>query len=269
MRKRRVWTPALLVVMAIGCAYSSAKQTDSTNDRQAVELRKREADAEPAYREAVAKASKGEATRTLDAIEAALRAGACPTRVLTEPAFAGLHFEPRFRELIREFARQSSTVLVVPDEPGTSMIVSGRVRDEAGNPIANALLLVFHADVKGEYTPTKPMDEPHSRIFGYRRTDEQGQYQFRTVRPGGYQNAVLLGGKDRLIPAHIHFEVSADGFEPARFQMVFDDDPRMDDHLRKTWSPSIKAPIVVVSRDDSGGERCSWDIVLGPRSNPD
>jgi protocatechuate 3,4-dioxygenase beta subunit len=260
--KRTVWMLALSTVIEAGCAASAASSSDLAEKRGRVEVRAHEAEAEPAYRAALAAASEGNSTRTLEVLEIALRAGACPTRVLAEQAFAVLHVETRFHELIRVHARPSFTVLVTSDEPGSPMVVSGSVRDTAGIPIANALLLVFHADLKGEYTPTKPMDEPHSRIFGYLRTDENGRFEFRTVRPGGYRNAVPLDGKDRLIPEHIHFEVSADGFEPTRFQMVFDDDPRIDDHWRKIWAPSVKAPIVKVSRDDTGVQICRHDVTL-------
>lgn len=221
-----------------------------------------EASAEPKYLQAVAAAREGNAERTLDALEAALDAGACPTRALTEKAFADLHVTERFHELIRKHARQSSTVLVISGEPGTPMVVSGVVRDAAGRPIAGARLHVFHADVKGEYTPTKAMDEARSRIFGYLLTDGEGWYEFKTVRPGGYANAVRLDGADRLIPQHIHFEVRADGFKPRDFQMVFDDDPRMDDHWRNLWAGSQKAPIVSVLHESPEKQTCIHDILL-------
>lgn len=225
-------------------------------------VRAAEVQAEPAYQSALSAAKSDDNTRTLDAIDAALRAGASPTRILAESAFADLHVEERFHALIREYARQGPIVLVTPDEPGPTMVVSGVVKDVAGRPIESALVHVFHADVKGEYTPAKPMDEPHSRIFGCLRTDAEGWYQFRTVRPGGYQKPVTLDGKERFIPQHIHFEVSADGFETSRFQMVFDDDPRMDDHWRHSWAPAVKAPIVRVARDPAGRESCELDIAL-------
>jgi len=259
---REVWILALSIVIEVGCAASPGTPTEAADDRRPVDVRAREAEAEPAYRAALAAAAEGNAERTLEAIEVALRADACPTRVLTEHAFAVLHVETRFHELIHVYARQSTTVLVTSDEPGSHMVVTGTVRDTTGIPIIHALLHVFHADSKGEYTPSKPMDEPHSRIFGYLRTDENGRYEFRTVRPGGYRNAVHLDGKDRLIPEHIHFEVTADGFEPTRFQMIFDDDPRIDDHWRKIWAPSVKAPIVKVSRDDTGVQICRQDVTL-------
>lgn len=185
----------------------------------AADHRAREVEAEPAYQRALTVAREGDAPRTLDAVEAALREGACPTRVLTEAAFANLHVEARFHELIRAHAGQSSTVLVTPGEP-------------------------------------------RSRIFGYLRTDDAGHFEFRTIRPGGYQNAVELDGQKRLIPEHIHFEVSAEGYKSIQFQMVFEDDPRMDDHWRTVWAPSMKAAVVAVSRDATGMQTIRHEITL-------
>jgi len=225
-------------------------------------VRAAETQAEPAYQAALSIAKGGDATPTLNAVEVALRAGACPTRALTESVFADLHVEERFHALIREHARQGPSVLVTPNEPGPPLVVSGVVKDDAEHPIENALVHVFHADVMGEYTPAKAMDEPHSRIFGFLRTNAEGRYQFRTIRPGGYQKPVTLDGKERYIPQHIHFEVSADEFDTTRFQMVFDDDPRMDDHWRKSWAPTVKAPIVRVTHDSAELQTSELDITL-------
>jgi protocatechuate 3,4-dioxygenase beta subunit len=190
------------------------------------------------------------------------------TSALTDADLAGLHSSPAFRDLIREHQRSHTTRLVTSDEPGEAMIVFGQVVDDAGNPIPQVLIYVFHADIKGEYTRMSPMDEPNARIFGYLRTDRLGRYEFRTTRPGGYQKPVTLDGKERLIPQHIHFEVTAPGFQPRRFQMVFDDDPRMDEHWR-SWAAANNFPVVQVTRDPDGTQRCSCDITLSKGSATD
>jgi protocatechuate 3,4-dioxygenase beta subunit len=43
-------------------------------------------------------------------------------------------------------------------------------------------------------------DRRHARLFGYLRTDENGKFEFSTVKPKGYPNSTL--------PAHIHIEIS-------------------------------------------------------------
>jgi transcriptional regulator GlxA family with amidase domain/protocatechuate 3,4-dioxygenase beta subunit len=219
----------------------------------------RELAAEPLYERALSCARDGQRGALLDAVEAALNAGACSTRTLIEPAFADLHGEPRFRTLIRDHA-QWSTNLAIAGEPGQALRVSGVVRDDSGRAVRGALLYVFHADSHGQYTRDKPMDERHARLFGYLRTDAEGRYEFLTIRPGGYAKPY----EGHYIPQHIHYEVSADGFSPRRFQLVFDDDPRMaDEHWRKCAAEQ-KNPVARGSRDAEGVQHCTCDSELQP-----
>src|SRR5262245_16547094 len=71
------------------------------------------------------------------------------------------------------------------DTAGTPAIVSGRVLDLAGNPIAGARLDVWQADSTGLYdSQYQHSDDLHMR--GMFRTDADGGYMVRTVRPVCY-----------------------------------------------------------------------------------
>ncbi|MGH9246701.1 MAG: protocatechuate 3,4-dioxygenase subunit alpha [Acidimicrobiales bacterium] len=74
-----------------------------------------------------------------------------------------------------------------PDHPD-AMRLEGRVTDGAGEPVADALLEIWHADPAGRYAhPDDPRArECDPRFTGYARaaTDPNGQYRFVTVRPG-------------------------------------------------------------------------------------
>jgi protocatechuate 3,4-dioxygenase beta subunit len=163
----------------------------------------------------------------------------------------------RLRNIIRNYTRQATTVLVPPDEPGEPLIVSGTIRDTGGQPIAGALMYVFHADAKGYYTPDRPMDEPNARLFGYMKTAADGCYQFRTIRPGGYPQAP--------IPQHIHMTVTAPGYRDHKCrstcQLVFEDDPRMTAEWQ-AWAEKGGNPVLSVTRDQDGVRKCVYDIVL-------
>ena len=100
-----------------------------------------------------------------------------------------------------------------------------------------------------------------SRLFAWIRPDASGAYSFRSIRPGGYPRALKLDGVERLIPAHVHYEISAPGFESKRFQLVFDDDPRMDAHWRQ-WAKDGGHPVAHPQRDASGVWQARCDIVL-------
>ncbi len=150
--------------------------------------------------------------------------------------------------------------LAPKSEPGVKLVVRGTVRDEGGKPVPGAVLRVFQTDARGWYTPTKVMDEPNARLQGYVRTGADGRYEVRTIRPGGYPHAPNARKSER-IPAHIHFEVRAEGFALRRLQLVFDDDPRMTPYWRE-WAKKDRNPIAKVERGYGGKRSCKCEIVL-------
>jgi protocatechuate 3,4-dioxygenase beta subunit len=107
------------------------------------------------------------------------------------------------------------------DKKGLPTLVSGRVFDLDRKPIAGALLDVWQAQTSGLYDSQDPdLHEMHMR--GKFHTDAEGRYLVRTVRPVHYPipsdgpvGAMLRAtGRHPWRPAHIHFVVSAQGYEP-------------------------------------------------------
>jgi protocatechuate 3,4-dioxygenase beta subunit len=156
----------------------------------------------------------------------------------------------------------SSITLVSDSEPGQRLTIHGRVGGENGKPVAGARLHVYQTDASGRYTPGKPMDEPHARLAGWLRTDMDGKFELHTIRPGGYPKAVRLGDRDRKIPAHIHIDITADGYAPRKVQVVFSDDPRLSDPYWQDWVRTQGQPVVTVSQSTAGQ---AADLVLSLR----
>jgi len=118
------------------------------------------------------------------------------------------------------------------DVRGTPMLISGRVLDPDGGPIDGALLDVWQADSSGLYdSQYAGSDELHLR--GRFRADRDGRYLVRTVRPVHYAipNDGPVGRMLRATnrhpwrPAHVHFVVSAEGYEPVTTHIFDDTDP--------------------------------------------
>jgi len=118
------------------------------------------------------------------------------------------------------------------DAGGTAMLISGRVLDPGGRPIGGALLDVWQADSSGLYdSQYTGSDELHLR--GLFRADRGGRYLVRTVRPVHYAipNDGPVGRMLRATnrhpwrPAHVHFVVSAEGYEPVTTHIFDDTDP--------------------------------------------
>jgi hydroxyquinol 1,2-dioxygenase len=107
------------------------------------------------------------------------------------------------------------------DKTAPPTLVGGRVLDLDGRPINGALLDVWQAQTSGLYDSQDPsLNEMHMR--GKFHSDSQGRYLVRTVRPVHYPipsdgpvGAMLRAtGRHPWRPAHIHFVVSAEGYEP-------------------------------------------------------
>jgi catechol 1,2-dioxygenase len=121
-------------------------------------------------------------------------------------------------------------------DPGEPLLMRGQVLSEDGQPIADALVEVWHANHLGNYSF---FDESQSS-FNLRRTirtDAGGNYSFQSVVPVGYsvppagktQQLLDLLGRHGHRPAHIHFFVSAPGYRKLTTQINIDGDPYLWD----------------------------------------
>ena len=110
---------------------------------------------------------------------------------------------------------------------GPRVIVYGRVMDQDGRGIPDALLEVWQANAGGRYRHEKdgylaPLD-PNFGGCGRTVTAEDGTYRFRTVLPGPYP---WPNGPNDWRPSHIHFSIFGSGFAQRLItQMYFEGDP--------------------------------------------
>jgi hydroxyquinol 1,2-dioxygenase len=104
---------------------------------------------------------------------------------------------------------------------GEPAFYSGRVLSADGRPLANAVLDVWSGDGEGNYDMQMP-GEPSMKARGKLRTDAEGRYWFRSIRPTFYPVptdgpvGLMLKkmGRHPYRPGHIHMIVSAEGYEP-------------------------------------------------------
>jgi catechol 1,2-dioxygenase len=121
-------------------------------------------------------------------------------------------------------------------DTGGVLIVHGVVRDAARQPVAGALVDVWHANTRGTYSGF----DPNQSAYNMRRrieTGEDGAYRFRTIMPSGYaappggatEKMLQAVGRHGNRPAHIHFFVSAPGHRHLTTQINIPGDPYVYD----------------------------------------
>ena len=91
---------------------------------------------------------------------------------------------------------------------GERILVSGRVLEDDGRPVRGALLEIWQANAAGRYRHDAdqhpaPLD-PNFSGAGRCLTDDDGRYQFTTIKPGAYP---WRNHPNAWRPAHIHFSV--------------------------------------------------------------
>jgi catechol 1,2-dioxygenase len=110
---------------------------------------------------------------------------------------------------------------ICQDGKGEPVLVRGRVTNARGKPIPGALLDVWQANEDGFYDVQQKGIQPDMNLRGVFTADEKGNYSFRSAYPRFYpiphDGSVgdMLKALDRnpYRPAHLHFMVSAPGYE--------------------------------------------------------
>ncbi len=153
----------------------------------------------------------------------------------------------------------SRIVITQPQKGEQPLLVEGQVVEADGKtPAADIVVYVFHTDASGVYN-AKHGAPP--RLRGWVRTDAQGRYAYRTIRPAPYP-----GGGDA---AHVHTQLWS-YVVPAQWgtSLLFADDPQLPvtDRLRSATLGRF-GYVCAPSRDAQGVQRCRHDLRLKKRGD--
>ena len=179
----------------------------------------------------------------------------------TEPTILGPFYVPDSPH--RDFGAS----MVEYDDGGEPAVLHGTVRDESGRPIPGAAIDVWQNAATGFYAVQQPDVQPPTNLRGVYRTDEQGRYEIRTVRPVPYPIPAdgpvgrLLAdtGRHPWRAAHIHANVSAAGFEPVTTHL-FDHE---SDYLDSDTVFGVKQSLIRdFVRGEDGVLHCESNFVL-------
>jgi protocatechuate 3,4-dioxygenase beta subunit len=149
-------------------------------------------------------------------------------------------------------------VIAPPGEPGQPLLVEGRVfRPDGKTPAGGVVVYVYQTDITGRYQKL-PGQPP--RLRGWMKTDAEGRYQYRTIRPAPYP------GND--IPAHVHTQLWGAGW-PAQYNedLNFADDRFVKEADRRRSSALGSFAFVCAPRLVAGVQHCTHNLRLKPQGD--
>jgi protocatechuate 3,4-dioxygenase beta subunit len=109
---------------------------------------------------------------------------------------------------------------------GQVIHMSCRVVDLAGAPVRRARIELWQANTHGRYTHPADVNpaplDPNFEGYAALRTDGDGHFSFKTVKPGAYP-----ASEDNIRPPHIHFDIAGKQTRLVT-QLYFPDEPLND-----------------------------------------
>ncbi|MFQ5520489.1 MAG: intradiol ring-cleavage dioxygenase [Candidatus Methylomirabilia bacterium] len=190
--------------------------------------------------------------------------------------------------ILGPFYRAGATELrfgdsIARDTKGEPTFFSGRVTDPDGKPIARALLDIWQAAPNGRYDNQDP-DQVEFSLRGKFRTDAEGRYAFRTVKPASYPiptdgpvgSMLAALGRHPWRPAHVHFIVSAQGYEPLTTHLFVKGDPYLESDAVFAVKSSLAVNFVRHDSSEEAAQRqvtppfytAEYDFGLKPAARP-
>lgn len=183
----------------------------------------------------------------------------------TEPTILGPFYVPESPE--RGFGES----MVEYADGGEPTVLRGRVLGVDGSPIAGALLDVWQNAATGFYAVQQPDEQGATNLRGRYRTNPDGAYEIRTVRPVPYPipddgpvgKLLAATGRHQWRAAHIHTKVSAEGYLPLTTHL-FD---RKSAYLDSDTVFGVKESLIADFVPGPDGVLvCTYDFVLTPQT---
>ncbi len=132
--------------------------------------------------------------------------------------------------------KMGSMIALGPEaKRGGPTLVRGTILGQSGKPIANALIDVWQSDDVGYYD-IQDSNQPDVNLRGVFKTGEDGKYWFKTIKPSAYPvptdgpvgELLRAAGRHAMRPAHIHFMITAPGYERLITHLFVDGDQYLD-----------------------------------------
>ena len=163
--------------------------------------------------------------------------------------------------------RANGESMLVDDDAGDRVVVRGRVTDVDGAPLAGVVLDCWQNATHGFYACQQPGEQTPENLRGIYRTDAEGRFEIRSVRPVPYPipwdgpvGALLkANARNWMRPGHMHVWLRHPGFKDL-ITHVFDVE---SDHLHDDAVFGVRDSLVCRFEPTASGEfETTFDFVL-------
>lgn len=166
---------------------------------------------------------------------------------------------PTTTDILGPFYRPGAPLrsnLIESGSTGIPLILKGRIlKDDAATTISDSLVEIWHCD-ENEYYDN---DSDDYRYRGAVRTNNSGEYEFKTIIPVPYK--ANPDNEDSWRPAHIHMLVSVPGQQDLITQLYFKGGKYVD---KDRWAsaPGAVNRILEISSNTAGQSEVNFDVVM-------
>lgn len=154
-------------------------------------------------------------------------------------------------------------VLVNAKTQGARILIEGTVYDGDGAPVPDALVEIWQPDAQGIFNhpadPRRAQADPNFRSFGRADTVRNGQFSFKTVKPGA-----LVGAHGQALAPFINVRLFSRGLLIHAVTRLYfaDEAANHEDPVLRTIDPA-RRPTLIAQREAFGDLPCyRFDIRL-------
>jgi protocatechuate 3,4-dioxygenase beta subunit len=157
--------------------------------------------------------------------------------------------------------------ILLRDEDAPPLVVEGTVRSRNGDPIRDALVEVWQTAPNQLYD-VQDDAQPEGHLRASFRTDDRGNFRFRSVLPVSYPipddgpagQLLQMMGRHPFRPAHVHFMISASGHRTLVTHLFLSGDA----YLESDAVFGVKPSLIVTPEERDGSFRIAYRFGLEP-----
>ncbi|QQK74401.1 catechol 1,2-dioxygenase [Salicibibacter cibarius] len=183
----------------------------------------------------------------------------------TQPSLLGPFFIEGSPLVEKEPGKSYVVLPQRPDEPGETFYFKGSVSNTEGKPLANTRVEFWQNDHNRGYSHFDS-DAPEYNLRGHFYTDENGDFEVKTIVPLPYSiptdgpTGEFLGYTDQhsMRPAHLHIMFEAEGHETLITQVFFEG----DEWLETDVAEGVRDELLTELKDQGTYKTASLDFMM-------